>query len=109
MEKGMKLVGIHWWADKASIEERKLKDVIINNDEKEIAVDYEYGGRQIQMKLQSKDGVNFEGEYGTARQKIGSCAFTLYKNKEGYLLCGGYSSPTDETGNWWIELKPVPK
>ena len=84
--------------------ENKVTDAIIRNEGKQIIVDYEYDGKKGQIKLSSSDGVRFFGEYGYF-SKIGDCEFSLYKNAEGYFLFGGYSSPEDDSGLWWIELK----
>lgn len=105
----MRYKGKHWWADYSKVAEYKIKEAVIIND-KEITIDYEYEGRTRVAKLYSDDGIHFEGEYGTARNMIGRCEFDLYRNKKGdILLFGGYSSPEDESGQWWIELKPQTK
>ena len=102
----MKFEGKHWWADDSRVAEHKIKDAVINND-KEIIIDYEYEGRLRVAKLYSDDGIHFEGKYGTAGNMIGRCEFDLYRNKKGaILLFGGYSSPEDESGQWWVELNP---
>lgn len=102
----MKFTGIQGWADFSKVAEYEIEEAIIRNEDKEIAIDYEYQGQKQHVKLTSMDGINFVGEYGIGTRKIGNCEFTLYKNIGGYLLFGGYSSAEDENGVWWIELKP---
>ena len=99
-----KLIGKQWWAEYSKVAECKIKDAIIRNEDKEIVIDYEYENRQIQVKLNSDDGVHFIGKYGTIKKIIGSCEFTLYKNAEGYFLFGGYSSSEEGSGICWVQL-----
>lgn len=101
----MKLTGTQGWVDSSKVDECEVKEAIIRNNDKEIVIDYEYQGQKQHIKLFSKDGIRFTGEYGLATRKIGSCDFTLYKNTENYFLFGGYSSAEDENGIWWIELR----
>lgn len=103
----MKLTGKQWWVNKAAVDEIDIKDAIIRNNEKEIVIDYERLSRKEQIKLSSEDGVNFKGEYGTNRKKIGDCEFTLYKNAEGYLLFGKSKSVEEGSGSGCIELKEI--
>ena len=97
----MKLIGTQGWAKLSAVGEDKITGAIIRDEGKEIVLGYE--GKKT-IKLKSNDGIHFEGEYGGHKRKVGDCDFTLYKNKEGYFLFGGYSSPEDDNGIWWIAL-----
>ena len=102
----MNFVGTHWWVEKAS-EEDKVTKAIVRKEDKEIIIDYKLQGHDEHMKLTSDDGLFFQGNYERKGKIMGKCGFTLYENIEGgYFLYGGYSSPEDERGIWWIELKP---
>ena len=100
----MKLTGTQGWTGLSRVDESKVTEAIIRDEGREIAVDYEYQGQKQHLKLNSKDGINFIGDYSAGTRKIGSCNFTLYKNAESYFLFGGYSSAEEESGVWWIEL-----
>jgi hypothetical protein len=106
----MEFIGVHGWADFSQVEKDKIEDAVIRNEGREIVIDYEYQRQKQQVKLTSMDGINFDGEYSRVGivdpRKIGTCRFTLYKNIDGYLLFGSYSSAEDGNGVWWIELKP---
>jgi len=99
-----KFTGTHWWADSKRAKEDKITRAIIRNKDKEIAIDYQYEGKQEWLKLCSDDGIYFTGEYGSI-EKNGDCEFTLYKNEKEWLLFGGLTED-GEPFDWFIKLKP---
>lgn len=102
----MKLTGKQFSADSSQVSDYNVTDARISDDGKEIFIDYFDQRKDAYIKLKSKDGINFYGEYGSADKK-GDCEFILYKNGEEFLLLGGYSGVEDGQGSWWIKLKPA--
>lgn len=100
-------IGKGWYPDLPKADEDEITKAIINKENKEIRIDYSYHNKELYIKLNSKDGIYYTGEYREFNNKKGTCEFTLYENKLGYFLYGGYSSPEDGTGIWCIELKPT--
>ena len=102
-----KLIGTGWYPDSPKADEDKITKAIIGEGGKEIAVDYNYHGQKLDIRLTSEDGVAFKGEYGKFGSKIGSCGFILYRNLAGgYFLLGDYNSDVDGGGKWYIKLNP---
>ena len=100
----MLYIGKGWYPDSPKADEDKITRAAISK--KKINIDYNYHGKKLYIKLSSHDGIYYAGEYGEFNNKTGACEFTLYENKLGYFLYGGYSSAKDENGTWCIELTP---
>lgn len=98
--------GKGWYPDSPKADEDKITQAIIRNNGKEIVIDYEYHNKRLFIELTSSDGVDFEGKYGEFGKKVGSCSFTLWKNKRGYFLFGGYTDPEGGNGSWCMQLEP---
>lgn len=100
----MLYIGKGWYPDSPKADEDKITKATISK--KKISIDYNYHGKELYIKLNSQDEIYYTGEYGEFNNKKGTCGFTLYENKSGYFLYGGYSSPEDGSGIWCIELTP---
>ncbi len=97
--------GRHWWGDCSKAAEDKVIRARFKNEGKRIDIDYEFRGKQEWLELNSDDGIRFEGKFGRIK-KEGTCQFTLYKNKEEWLLFGGGCSSAEGDFNWYIILEP---
>ena len=99
--------GTGWDPDSPKADVDEITKAIISESDKKIAIDYDYLGQKLYIKLISEDGVNFRGEYGKFGKKSGNCGFVLYKNLAGeYFLLGDYNSAVDGEGKWYITLYP---
>ena len=85
-------------------EEKNIPRAVIKGTGKEIRIDYDEDGERGDIKLDSTDGLHFEGTY-KCKNDIGKCHFNLYENIEGDFLMGGYSGSEGDNGVMWITLK----
>lgn len=100
-----RFAGTHWWGDSSKAKEDKVITAHFKNEERKVDIDYEFRGKQEWLKLDSNNGIHFIGKFGRIKE-VGTCEFTLYKNKEGWLLFGGGFSPEEGDFKWYIKLNP---